>query len=225
MALIALLPSALSAARLSLRDGSVINGQFISGTSQEIVFQDDNGVRRRFNLNQVLNIDFSSISQTVAPDTRNRMDERRRGNDWTVLPEGTSLSVRTEQAIGPENAADGSTFPVSIVQDVLDSTGNVVIPRDSEATLIVRRAMESGRYALDLESIEVHGRRYIVNTVDARGNAGPALGTFLGGVAGGGKTAAIGAGVQVATQGKEIRAPAETILNFRLEEPLHLRER
>jgi hypothetical protein len=61
---------------------------------------------------------------------------------------------------------------------------------------------------------------------------GAVLGTLLGAIAGGGKGAAIGAvagaaaggGVQVLTKGHEIRVPSETVLNFRLEEPLHLRE-
>jgi outer membrane lipoprotein SlyB len=61
---------------------------------------------------------------------------------------------------------------------------------------------------------------------------GAALGTLLGAIAGGGKGAAIGAiagaaaggGVQVLTKGHEIRVPAETVLNFRLDQPLHLRE-
>jgi outer membrane lipoprotein SlyB len=61
---------------------------------------------------------------------------------------------------------------------------------------------------------------------------GAVLGTLLGALAGGGKGAAIGAvagaaaggSVQVLTKGREIRVPAETVLNFRLEEPLHLHE-
>ena len=65
LALLACLPAALFAARLTLRDGSVIYGQFVSGTTQTIVFQDDNGVRRRFNLNQVQGIDFSNINSSL----------------------------------------------------------------------------------------------------------------------------------------------------------------
>src|SRR5438309_128562 len=61
LALLAILPPVLSAARITLRDGSVVYGQFISGTSQTIVFQDDNGVRRRFDVNQVQNIDFGGV--------------------------------------------------------------------------------------------------------------------------------------------------------------------
>jgi hypothetical protein len=54
------------------------------------------------------------------------------------------------------------------------------------------------------------------------------LGTIIGAIAGGGKGAAIGAaagaaagaGGQVLTQGREVRVPAESILNFRLDQPL-----
>lgn len=267
LALIAFLPPVLSAARLTLRDGSVLYGQFISGTSDNIVFQDDNGVRRRFNLNQVQGIDFSNVNTSLNRDntysdqrsgvidnrnTAYRNDDRRAGSDWAVLPAGTSISVRTDQAINEQNAAEGRTFPASIMQDVVDSSGRVVIPRGSEAALIVRRISEggtltSGGYVLDLDSVRVNGRRYVVNTEDIKKGdtgigknrrtaeyvgGGAVLGTLLGAIAGGGKGAAIGAiagaaaggGVQVLTKGKEIRVPAETVLNFRLEEPLRLRE-
>jgi len=59
---------------------------------------------------------------------------------------------------------------------------------------------------------------------------GALLGTLLGAIAGGGKGAAIGllAGAaaggtaQVLTKGREVRVPAETVLTFRLDQPLNL---
>ena len=59
---------------------------------------------------------------------------------------------------------------------------------------------------------------------------GAALGTLLGAIAGGGKGAAIGAvagagaggTAQVLTKGKTVKIPAETILRFQLDRPLHL---
>jgi hypothetical protein len=266
LALIACLPAALSAARLTLRDGSVIYGQFVSGTTETVVFQDDNGVRRRFNLNQVQGIDFGNVNNSlnrestysgqrpgvIDNNSANRMDDRRAGPDWAVLPTGTSLSVRTDESIDERNASEGRTFGASIVEDVSDGSGRVVIPRGSPATLIVRRVSEggtlsSGNFMLDLESVRVNGRRYVVNTEDVKQGetgiganrrtaeyvgGGAVLGTLLGAIAGGGKGAAIGAvagaaaggGVQVLTKGKEIRVPAETVLKFRLEQPLRLRE-
>ena len=38
----------------------------------------------------------------------------------------------------------GAPYPASIQQDIMDSNGNVVIPRGSPATLIVRRMTEGG---------------------------------------------------------------------------------
>jgi hypothetical protein len=254
LTILALLPPFLSAARLVLRDGTIVYGQFVSGSPQNIVFQDDGGIRRRFDLNQVQTIDFTERVATLdrGANSANRVEERRYQHDWTVLPAGTSISVRTDEDIDSRNAAEGRTFSAGIVQDVLDTNGSVVIPRGSRATLIVRRVSEggtltSGSYILDLESIRVNGRRYVVNTEDVRAGesgigknrrtaeyvgGGAVLGTLLGAIAGGGKGAAIGAiagaaaggGAQVLTKGREIRVPAETVLNFRLEEPLHLRE-
>jgi outer membrane lipoprotein SlyB len=97
-----------------------------------------------------------------------------------------------------------------------------------------------------LQSVTVQGRRYLVETSDLEQSSrsgigknrrtaemvggGAALGTLLGAVAGGGKGAAIGAvagaaaggTAQVLTRGKEVKVPAETLLTFRLEEPLRL---
>jgi len=282
MAVLALLPPVLAAAQLTLRDGTVLYGQFISGTSQNITFQDDNGVRRRFDLNQIQGIRFDNVTTTVNnqgrrddtyrdnsyydqrtggqnnnnnyPVNNNNTANRsgNRGADWATLPPGTSISVRNDQDINSQNAAEGRTFPASIMQDILDANGNVVIPRGSQAMLIVRRVTEggtlsSGNFVLDLDSVQVNGHRYRVDTADVQAGeqgigknkrtaeyvgGGAVLGTLLGAIAGGGKGAAIGAvagaaaggGAQVLTKGHEIRVPAETVLNFRLEQPLHLRE-
>jgi hypothetical protein len=87
-------------------------------------------------------------------------------------------------------------------------------------------------------------RELVTNTSEQRGKegiganrrtaehvgAGAVLGTVIGAIAGGGQGAAIGAAVgaaggataQVLTRGKEVRVPAETILSFRLDQPLQL---
>jgi hypothetical protein len=269
MALMAIFPLGLFAERVTLRDGTVVYGRFVSGTSNEVTIMDDNGVRRRFNLDQIQTIDFNTVSgqsrSSVSGDQRDRSygdnrDTRYRSdnnstnaNDYAVLPAGTQVSVRTDQEINVNTATQGRTYPASIAQDVMDSGGNVVIPRGSDAELVVREVNEggtlsSGNLMLDLQSVRVNGRQMMVSTEDVKQGdergiganrrtaemvgGGAVLGTLLGAMAGGGKGAAIGAiagaaaggGVQVLTRGKEIRVPAETVLNFRLDQPLHLRE-
>ena len=280
LAALAILPLGLSAARLTLRDGSVVSGRFISGSSQEIVFQDDQGVRRRFNTNEIQNLDLNSIDSSANRyndnsrlndqnrynqnryndqnryNTADRSDGYRQGNlnsGIATLPAGAEIVVRTNEDINAQTAVEGRTYPASIDRDVLDDAGNVVIPRGSDADLVIRSVKEggtltSGNMVLDLQSVRANGRRYLVSTTDLeQGNqegigknkrtaelvgGGAALGTIIGAIAGGGKGAVIGAlagaagggAVQVITKGKEIRVPAETQLTFRLDQPLQLRE-
>jgi hypothetical protein len=249
LALLAIIPFGLFAARVTLRDGTVVTGRFVNGTESQIVFQDESGIRRTFNTNEVQTIDFNDVMTPVS-NSANRMDTRL---PWTTLPPGRQISVRTDENIQADSATQRRTYQASIQQDVLDASGNVAIPRGSRANLIVTRidsgsTVSSGNLMLDLDSVEVNGRRYNVSTEDLqRGDdrgiganrrtgemvgGGAVLGTLLGAIAGGGKGAAIGAiagaaaggGVQVLTKGKEIRVPAETVLNFRLDQPLALRE-
>jgi len=59
---------------------------------------------------------------------------------------------------------------------------------------------------------------------------GAVLGTVIGAVAGGAKGAVLGAvlggaaggGAQVLTRGKEVKVPAESVLTFRLDQPVQL---
>jgi hypothetical protein len=99
---------------------------------------------------------------------------------------------------------------------------------------------------LDMQSMTVSGRRYLVSTTDLRKDTGTgigknkrtaetvgggaALGTIIGAIAGGAKGAAIGvlvgaaggAGVQVLNKGKYVRVPAERLLTFTLNKPASL---
>lgn len=168
-----------------------------------------------------------------------------------VVPEGTEIVVRNNEAIDSTTASQGRTFAGTVEKDVMGRNGEVLIPKGSNAELVVRNVSKGGatgspELALDLNSIEIAGHRYLVNTADLqRGNnsgigknkrtgeyvgGGAALGTLLGAIAGGGKGAAIGAvagaaaggTAQVLTRGKEVKVPAESTLRFKLDQPLRL---
>ena len=98
---------------------------------------------------------------------------------------------------------------------------------------------------LDLNSVSIEGRSYSISTTDMarRGTSGigankrtaeytgggAALGAIIGAIAGGGKGAAIGAAsgagagavTQVITKGS-IKVPSETVLTFKLDQPLRV---
>ena len=168
-----------------------------------------------------------------------------------VLPVGTELSVRTAEAIDSSKAVDGQTFAADVTSDVLDSSGDVVIPRGSNAQITIVSASKGGKITgasdlvLDLATVSVDGRAYQISTTDVeqKGKAGlgankrtgvftgggAAVGAIIGAIAGGGKGAAIGAGVgaasgaagQVLTKGS-IKIPVETVLTFKLDKPLRV---
>ena len=171
-----------------------------------------------------------------------------------TIPAGTTLAVRTDQRIDSKTATPGQTYSGVVARAVLDSDGQVAIPRGSSATLVIRDARAQGKVegqselAVDVAAVRVEGRQYRLETSDfvERGKqgvgrnrrtaefagGGGALGTILGAVAGGGKGAAIGAlsgaaagaAAQSVTRGKGAQIPAESVLNFQLEAPIRIRE-
>lgn len=173
-------------------------------------------------------------------------------SDSMTIPSGTELSIRNNEAIDSTNAQVGQTFSAEVQEDVTGSNGEILIPKGSEASLILRDVSGGGttgssNLVLDLNSITVQGRRYTVSTTDLEQSnkqgigknrrtgemvgGGAAVGTLLGAIAGGGKGALIGAiagaaaggTAQVLTRGKEVKVPAETVLKFKLDQSLNLR--
>lgn len=169
-----------------------------------------------------------------------------------VLPVGSRVPVRTEETIDSATAAEGQTYAAEIADDVPDANGDTVVPRGANAQVIIRSASKGNRFhgtsdlVLDLQSISVGGKEYLVSTTDLQQKGrqgfgankrtaeftggGAALGAIIGAIAGGGKGAAIGAGAgagagsigQVATKGGAIKVPAETMLTFLLDKPIQI---
>ena len=169
-----------------------------------------------------------------------------------TLPVGTKVPVRVEETIDSAKAVEGQTFAADATEDVMDDNGDVVIPRGANAQIVIRSVSQGGKIkgtsdlVLDLASVSVDGRRYLLSTSDLqeKGKAGlgankrtatytgggAAIGAIIGAIAGHGKGAAIGAAsgaaagaaTQVITRGGSIKVPVETILTFQLDKPLRI---
>ena len=163
---------------------------------------------------------------------------------------GVAIPVRTSEFINSKRA-DGRIYHGTVEADVTDDRGGIAIHRGAQVELIVRDGGHR-EFILDLESVTVEGRRYAiaadavldVNRKEKDGvggnertakyvGGGAVLGTIIGAIAGGGKGAAIGAvsgaaagaGSQMVTRGKELKIPSESVVTFRLEQPLVIREK
>lgn len=170
----------------------------------------------------------------------------------STIPAGTKIEVRANEEIVADKSAVGRTSTGTIANDVVNNSGQVLIPRGSPVTFVVLDTARGGvtgggEVALGIQSVTVNGVTYAVAGSDVEKGeglgtnrrtatmvgGGAVLGTLLGAIAGGGAGAAIGAaagaaagaGAQVLTQGRQIKIPAESVLTFQLTQDLHLRRR
>ena len=164
------------------------------------------------------------------------------------VPSGTELVVRTTESIDAKSPSDSRIYNAVVDRDVMDQSGRVVIPRGSDAELMMRDA-DKDVIVLDLESVNVNGRRYLVDTAsetitggERKDNlgankrtgkfvgGGAVIGSIIGAIAGGGKGAAIGAATgagagavgQTVTRGGAVKVPSESVITFRLDRALRV---
>ena len=165
-----------------------------------------------------------------------------------VIPAGTTLTVRTGQALGSKSSKTGDSFTATLTKSI-SVGGNVAIPASSPVSGSVVNATAKGKVKgageldLTLTSISIQGRSYPISTntleqtIKGKGTrtakttgGGAAGGALIGGIAGGGKGALIGAGVGAgagfvagaATGNQQIELPAESVLSFRLSQSITL---
>ncbi len=162
-----------------------------------------------------------------------------------TLAPGTEVTVRTNEPIDISTWDRGRIYRGELARDLRATDGDVAFPRGTAVELTIRQIGEHDM-VIDLESILANGRRFAVDTTGQVYNTrdrqsvgdngrtakyvggGAIIGSIIGAIAGGGKGAAIGAaagaaggaGAQVATRGRELHIPVESVLTYRLERPL-----
>jgi hypothetical protein len=151
---------------------------------------------------------LSFIPSAISQD-RDRDRFRYEGDRLTRIEPGTNIPVRTNDAIDVERF-DNRVYYGTVDQDVRGDNGRVAIPRGSRVELIVR-VMRDNDLALDLESVNVNGQRYAIQTArnhveSQRDNS--LVGSIIGAISGG------------QAQGRAVRIPRDAVLNFRLQTPL-----
>jgi hypothetical protein len=122
---------------------------------------------------------------------------------------GTQIVVRTNEYIDNDRR-DSGIYTGTVQRAVRGGNGRVAIPRGSQVELTVRTARDND-LILDLESVQVGGQRYALDSDAERIDSGrrdgigdnrrtaehvgggAVLGTIIGAIAGGRKGAAIGA--------------------------------
>jgi len=142
----------------------------------------------------------------------------------------------------------GDVFHASLETD-LNINGTVVARKGTDVYGRLASSDKGGTFSgkselqLELTRLVIDGRDYPVVSSDynvqgkSQGSAtakkvvvGAVAGAIIGAIAGGGKGAAIGAaagggagaGVQILTKGDKVKVPSETLLEFRLQQPVSI---
>jgi len=165
-----------------------------------------------------------------------------------TVPAGTRILVRMTDSVDSSKQQVGHRFTASLETNL---QADDVVAASRGATVYGRlvNAESAGRMSggsnltLELTDIVINGTAYPLMTstyeVRAEGKGkktarriggGAGLGALIGGIAGGGTGAAIGAvagagagtAVSAASEGKQVSVPSESLLEFRLAQPLTL---
>lgn len=166
------------------------------------------------------------------------------------IPAGTAIKVRTTNTLSTKTAAAGEPFAASL-EEPLVVDGNVIAAKGAAVTGVVSAADDGGRVkgvahmavrltqlklangaAVELQTNSFTKLAPQTKKDDAlKVGIGSGIGAAIGAIAGGGKGAAIGAGagagagtgVVLATHGKPAVIPSESVLTFRLQNPVEVR--
>ncbi len=238
---------------LTLRNGNVLEGNYVGGNAREVRMEVNGGIQT-FSIDSVTGIQFGAPSSNAStfsrgqsssnypPPPQQNNGDYSSSNSGLELPAGTQLTVRMIDSVDSEVSRMGDTFRASIDEPVMVN-GQSVIPRGADVVARLVDDQKSGKIQgrtvlkLVLTSVSVNGRPVEISTQDvikessSRGarsakviGGTTALGAIIGGIAGGGRGAAIGAGsgaavgtgAQEVTKGQRVRIPSETRLVFTL---------
>jgi hypothetical protein len=174
-----------------------------------------------------------------------RRDDRRPSGS-TIIPEGTELDTRLQNALSSSTAQVEDRFEATTIADLYRGN-DVLIPAGSILRGVVSsvnpatRTDRKGSLTVAFDEITVKGRRYqmrgtVTQALESEGirgevgriGAGSAIGGIIGGIIGGVKGAVLGVligggGTIAATEGKDVNLPPGTILRVRLDSPPDIR--
>jgi hypothetical protein len=178
-------------------------------------------------------------------DSRGQVVYAAPGTPVTV-PANQAILVRMIDSIDSKHNEVGDVFRASLETDLVGN--NILIARrGSDVYGRLAYAKEAGHFSgsselqLELTRLIIDGREFPIVSGDytlrgkGRGEdtakkvgGGAIAGAIIGGIAGGGAGAAIGAGVgsaagagaQILTRGHQVKVPSETLLEFRLDQPV-----
>ena len=168
-------------ATVVMRDGTRVSGSVTSSSPSEITLAGDDKASHTIAMKDVRRVDYDQPAPTAdAPGSASSSAATAAGDavhddhyhpaqaaiatTTQELAVGTQISVRNEETIDSGKTVDGQVYAAEVTHDVLDASGAVVIPRGSNAQIVIKSASRGGRIkgaadlVLDLRSVSVEGQ-------------------------------------------------------------------
>lgn len=228
---------------LQMRNGTMLQGNFVGGDAQTIKFATAQGIQS-IPRNQALMITFGLTavtpstppSQKPAPAPVQAPPPPQQPQTVTI-PAGTVLIVTMTNQVSSQDAS-GRRFSAKLAAN-LTAGGIAVAQTGTTVYGRVAKSAQAGRLVgrseleLNLTEININGKMYPLMTTNfAEAGKGSfrktarnvGLGALVGGAFGDSddakKGAAIGAGLSVIRKGQSVVVPAGAVLEFRMTQPL-----
>jgi hypothetical protein len=203
-------------------------------------------MRKRFVLTATLLAGMAVITPNTGANSSSGVaaqDKKR-----ITVPAGTRILIRTIDPIDSTKQKTGYRFSATLETN-LQAEDTVIAPRGTTIYGRLANASSAGRMkgssdlTLELTDIVINGTAYplLTSTYEIKGKGeggntakkvvgGAGLGALIGGLAGGGKGAGIGAlagagagtAIAASKKGEQLQIPSESLLEFRLEQPVAL---
>jgi hypothetical protein len=199
---------------LKLKDGRILKGQLVSAGSDVVYFHVEGDTIHEFAVGDLLSLHFSSASINAAPP--------QKGEPVKILP-GATVRVKLTQELGTKSSDAGKKFFAEMVEDfvvddvTLSAAGKRVHGRVRK---VVKPKRSNDRAAIEilLTDLTIAGKSQPITTDyfgvenDGKGNynfVGTAkpIDTLLG----------------ECMDGKNVRLPVGTVIEFRITQPVTVR--
>jgi hypothetical protein len=203
-------------------------------------------MQKRFALAAILMAAMAMVSPNLGARTGSNAAPQSKKR--ITVPAGTRILIRTVDAIDSSKQKTGYRFTATL-ETKLQAEDTVIAPRGTTVYGRLAQASSAGKMSgsseltLELTDIVIKGTAYplLTSTYEIKGKGeggntakkvvgGAGLGALIGGLAGGGKGAGIGAlagagagtAVAASKKGEQLKIPSESLLEFRLEQPVAL---
>src|SRR5262249_163285 len=131
----------LSADRVKLKSGKVIEGMFVGADSKAVRILLDNGKVTEVPIDSTVAVEFSERKPAPPPPPPPNPAAQPKP---VQVPSGTVINVRLTQGIDVDASQAGQTFK-AIVDDPVMMNGSIVIPRGASAVLQAAAVQQSGK--------------------------------------------------------------------------------